>query len=336
MALIPSAQYPAQIDTGDAGYPQGKARNAATFQDGTGTPLEKTWINDLWGFLQSLISIAGITASGSPDQVGASQYLDGVKYVGDRQVERFMLGTWVDVADISGDALQGLSWDPTNKLFITVDGLSNLLTSPDGITWTGRTSNYFASARGVVSNPAGVSLVFGSDGAAVSRSTNGTTWAAHTSVTADEVSFGAWHSGAGMFILVGLAGKIRTSPTGLTGAWTDRTSGVATALTCIASNGTIAVVVGASGVIRTSTDGITWTARTSGVATSLGGVAATDNYFVIVGASNVMLASADGITWVLITHALTEVQRCLVWSGFVCLAGGNTGRISRSGQRLRV
>lgn len=375
MALIPSAQYPAQTDAASTAYPLGKARNAATFQDGSGTPLEKTWINDIWGFLQALLSIAGITASGSPDQVGASQYLDGIKYVADRQVERFMLGNWQDVSDISGDVLEGLSWDPTNELFITVDGLSSLFTSPDGVTWTSRTSNYSASAGGVVSNPAGVSLVFGSDGTIVSRSTNGTTWAAQTAVTSDEVLFGAWHSGASLFILVGENGTIKTSPTGLTGAWTARTSGVVTHLNCIASNGTIAVVVGDSGVIRSSTDGITWTARTSGVATALNGIAwdgalfvvcgasgviltspdgitwtartsgvatsltavvATDNYVVIVGASNVMLASADGITWVAITHTLAEVQQCLAWSGFVCIAGGSTGRVSRSQQRLKV
>jgi hypothetical protein len=78
MALIPSARYPAQSDTGDAGYPQGKARNAATFQDGTGTPQEKAWINDLWGFEQALLAQASIVPSGDPDQVGASQYLDAI------------------------------------------------------------------------------------------------------------------------------------------------------------------------------------------------------------------------------------------------------------------
>lgn len=78
MALIPSTRYPAQIDTGDAGYPQGKARNAGAFQDGTGTPLEKDWINDLLGFQQALLADAGIVATGSPDQVGASQYLDAM------------------------------------------------------------------------------------------------------------------------------------------------------------------------------------------------------------------------------------------------------------------
>jgi hypothetical protein len=81
MALIPSAQYPSQVDTGDAGYPQGKARNATTFQDGTGTPLEKSWINDVWGFLQALLASADVTPSGTPDAVGASDYLTALQAV---------------------------------------------------------------------------------------------------------------------------------------------------------------------------------------------------------------------------------------------------------------
>lgn len=80
MALIPGARYPAQTDV-DVAYPQGKARNAVTFQDGSGTPLERDWLNDLWGFLQSLLASAAITPSGSPDQVGASQYLTAVQAI---------------------------------------------------------------------------------------------------------------------------------------------------------------------------------------------------------------------------------------------------------------
>jgi hypothetical protein len=80
MALIPGARYPAQTDVA-AAYPQGKARNAVTFQDGSGTPLERDWLNDLWGFLQSLLATAAITPSGSPDEVGASQYLAAVQAI---------------------------------------------------------------------------------------------------------------------------------------------------------------------------------------------------------------------------------------------------------------
>lgn len=75
MALDPSAEYPGQVATGDAGYPYGKAQNVTVEGDGTGTPLEKALVNDLFGFQQALLDAADIAPSGVPDQVGASQYL---------------------------------------------------------------------------------------------------------------------------------------------------------------------------------------------------------------------------------------------------------------------
>lgn len=81
MAIIPSALYPAQVDA-DPAYPHGKARNAGSYQDGTGTPLEQKWLNDDWGFKQALLAAAAIAPSGTPDAVGASQYLDAIRTLG--------------------------------------------------------------------------------------------------------------------------------------------------------------------------------------------------------------------------------------------------------------
>jgi hypothetical protein len=78
MAIIPSDEYPGQT-AADVDYPHGKARNRITPGDGTGTPLEELWVNDLWGFLQALLAAAGATPSGTPDKVGASQYLDAIQ-----------------------------------------------------------------------------------------------------------------------------------------------------------------------------------------------------------------------------------------------------------------
>lgn len=81
MALRPGTRYSGQTETGDPAYPLGKARNAGAFNDGTGTPLEKDWLNDDWGFKQALLAAAEIDASGDPDEVGASQYLDALRAV---------------------------------------------------------------------------------------------------------------------------------------------------------------------------------------------------------------------------------------------------------------
>lgn len=75
MAIIPSDTYPGQTLSSDPDYPHGKARNVTVSGDGTGTPLEATWLNDLWGFLQALLAEGAVTPSGDPDKVGASDYL---------------------------------------------------------------------------------------------------------------------------------------------------------------------------------------------------------------------------------------------------------------------
>jgi len=81
MAISPSATYPGQVEAA-AGYPLGRARNETVVDvSRDGTPFEAVWINDLWGFLQALLTAAGITPSGSPDQVGASQYLEAIRYL---------------------------------------------------------------------------------------------------------------------------------------------------------------------------------------------------------------------------------------------------------------
>jgi hypothetical protein len=76
MAINPSTQYPGQSAAPSAGYPLGSAQNVTVSGDGTGTPLEKTWLNDFWGYFQAKLARVGIVATGTPDQVGASQYLD--------------------------------------------------------------------------------------------------------------------------------------------------------------------------------------------------------------------------------------------------------------------
>jgi hypothetical protein len=78
MAIAPKDVYPSQTEVTD-GYPFGKAKNRATLGDPTGTPLEKQWVNDIWGFFQALLTAAGITPSGSPDQLEESQYLNAIE-----------------------------------------------------------------------------------------------------------------------------------------------------------------------------------------------------------------------------------------------------------------
>lgn len=78
MAINPETQYPGKIKPASADYPYGEARNITLPGDGTGTPWEAALVNDVLGFQQALLSDAGVVPSGTPDKVGASQYLQAL------------------------------------------------------------------------------------------------------------------------------------------------------------------------------------------------------------------------------------------------------------------
>lgn len=75
MAINLETQYPGKINPSDVDYPYGSARNITLPGDGTGTPLEAAWLNDLFGFLQALLTAASVVPDGDPDTINDSQYL---------------------------------------------------------------------------------------------------------------------------------------------------------------------------------------------------------------------------------------------------------------------
>lgn len=81
MAINPETQYPGKIAPSDANYPYGSARNITVPGDGTGTPWEAALVNDLFGWQQALLSEAAIVPTGTPEKVGASQYLAALKKI---------------------------------------------------------------------------------------------------------------------------------------------------------------------------------------------------------------------------------------------------------------
>lgn len=59
----------------DANYPGGSFKNASSPTATDGTPFEEQWANDMLGFMQSLIALAGVIPSGMPDTAVNSQHL---------------------------------------------------------------------------------------------------------------------------------------------------------------------------------------------------------------------------------------------------------------------
>lgn len=78
MAINPETKYAGKIKPSSAAYPYGEARNITVPGDGTGTPWEAALVNDVFGMQQRLLSLLGVTPSGSPDTAETSQYVDAM------------------------------------------------------------------------------------------------------------------------------------------------------------------------------------------------------------------------------------------------------------------
>jgi hypothetical protein len=157
-----------------------------------------------------------------------------------------------------------------NGTFVAVGNGGTILTSPDGVSWTQRTSGTSNSLSGVTYRN-GTFVAVGLGGT-ILTSPDGVTWTQRTSGTRNwlsGVTYGngpSWRWGDG---------PILTSPDGVN--WTARANGDGQqalgrglrqrhdSLRGVAyGNGTF---VGTGGTILTSPDGVNWTVRASGTAT---------------------------------------------------------------------
>lgn len=74
MALQRDARYPGRWTAASGGHPQGAFKNRTAPGSLDGSYIEQDWANDWDGFFGSLLTAASITANGTVDAVGASQY----------------------------------------------------------------------------------------------------------------------------------------------------------------------------------------------------------------------------------------------------------------------
>jgi Immunoglobulin I-set domain len=154
---------------------------------------------------------------------------------------------------------------------------TEVLTSPDGVTWTSRKFSYASlgnnlyNIRDIAFKPGATAgtgtWVFGTNSDFILTAPENFSSATRVSIS----SIGNGPSlvyGAGLFVLATNNGSILTSPSGATATWTERTLPVATAsLNAIFHDGTTFVAVGATvtgssparPTVLNSTDGIAWT-----------------------------------------------------------------------------
>ena len=333
MAIIPSTKYTGQIDTSDpTGYPYGKARNVVTAGDGTGTPLEKDWVNDLFGFQQALLARVGVLPTTTPDKVGASQYLDALKTLfendGAAKVVANMRNVGANFSSSSaGTAFQYL---PEFEKFYAIDFVSpNALvywsndcenwTLRKTLTTTGTTNTTRLATDGTV-------LRIGTGGNVINSGTGGdpASLAAHSTIPA---AFDQWSHGTterlaslawtGSNWIVGGYPTARSEPAvyyavGASTTWTASTMpSLANHLNSIATSVVVRdgasanVVVTPTGsgtsndVFVSSNHGATFTASTPSPAQKYEHCVWSDGLGCIVAhnTSDVLCLSTDGVTW---------------------------------------
>jgi hypothetical protein len=183
-----------------------------------------------------------------------------------------------------------------NNTFVAVSYSGKILTSSDGIIWTGRTSGVTSPLYRVIYGD-NTFVAVGSDGT-ILTSPDAIEWTKRSPlwqvpfVPVDATLDGIAH-GNNTFVAVGSDGTILTSPDGIT--WRSRVSGTTDHITGVAYGNNTFVAVANDGTVLTSPDGITWTPRVSGTSNSLSGVTYANNAFVVVGNHGTILQSAPGI-----------------------------------------
>jgi surface protein len=208
---------------------------------------------------------------------------------------------------------------------------NRVMTSPDGITWTARTS-----ANGQwnsVTYGNGLFVAVGSTGSGYSvyamSSPDGITWTARTVPSAAD--FQAVEYGNGVFVAVGTGGAIMSSTDGIT--WTDR-SGVTNnwrGLTYAAGLFVaVSTTIPTGNAVMTSPDGITWTSRTPAANNQWYSVVYGNGLFVAVsidGTNNRVMTSPDGINWTSRTSAANNSWYDVTFANgkFVAVAQNGTG-----------
>ena len=182
-------------------------------------------------------------------------------------------------------------------LFVAT-GDTAIMTSPDGVTWTARTSPTSEEWWDVTYG--GGTWVAVGYGGRVMSSTNGFDWTQRSAPSNDYYTV---TYGNGLFVAVSEGGgtnQIITSPDGVT--WTSRTSPISLRWHAVAYGNGLFVAVARTGdgtnQVMTSPDGFTWTAGTSAASGEWRGVAYGNGLWVATKyGGNQVMTSPDGFTW---------------------------------------
>lgn len=359
MALQPSTTYPGQVEVGATGYPYGKAQDELVAGDGTGTPLERDLVNDIWGFQQALLVAGNVFPSGTPDAVGASDYLTALQTLfgnADLKTQRILQAqNWPErgavtsiAAALNGNKPMAFLDAGSVKRLVAFDEngpSTHAYTSNDGTMWTQRAN--LALAHGISCVAAGViggnpGLLAGEDLAPnLWKSLDGAAWTSLAFPIATNPGALMYSTRLGLWVVASGAGggAIYTSPD--TVSWTTQTlpgGWAGKVANRIVDTGTRLIVSTSTNYdkVLTSPDGVTWTEHSVGVSTQWTGLAwgALEQVVMLVnGAGAVYTSQNAGSTWTSAVPTGAHGLKDLAVNGSVWVGptpSGNFGGLSWS------
>jgi hypothetical protein len=204
---------------------------------------------------------------------------------------------------------------------------TQLLGSPDGITWSTRTSGTTSIIRSLTYGNG--LYVYGTNGTTtlcLKTSTDSFTWTGRTFGITSTIT--ALTFGNNLFVAGTQAGAIRTSTNGIT--WTARTSGTTSSITSLVYGNDLFVYAGAGGLLATSTDAVTWTAQTSGTTSIINSIVYGNDLFVYAGAGGLLATSTDAVTWTPQSSGTTENINNIKYANGMFMFVGDNGALATS------
>lgn len=173
---------------------------------------------------------------------------------------------WSSQTVLSGGLLLCADHDGTN--FMVGGRTSGLAArvywSPEANTWNDSGLNVASAQVNDIASNGTVAIAVLSNGNIYRSTDHGQSWAASTSGVSSALSGVCWDEWNSVFVAVGAGGLVLTSPTGLSGTWTPRASGVSANLLDVTASSNGLVAVGAGGVVLLSTTAFAWTSVPTG------------------------------------------------------------------------